>query len=516
MGDVRKWNEILRHERLSRNWTQAQIAQALHVDTKRVSEWEGGKTKPSYRYRAKLQKLFKLSAEEFGFLTIEASEGDNHPQVKTPEGVGTSQESLRAPSLTSIDVDGHQPIQILIPHDIPQGVSIHIHMPSATPPIPSSHEYAIIDNSITNTFGQERPSEIEDIVNRRDFNRRALHVATAAFLAPADVLHVELLDRFKRALQRPTTIDTRFLNFLETRTENYWRDRQSATLASSDLHHYVSEHLEKIVQLLEGSLLPTMRTQLCSLASKTALLLGELLLDMNQFACARAFQNSAITSAQEANNQALEAISWGRLSLGWIYSDHARKALDYVQEAQRLAASNTTLTNAWLAAIEAEAQANVHYRDGCLRALDVSERIEDQHQHPDDSYLIHFDRSLLEGYQGVCFRKLYHPEDTQSAMYLEKAQIVLLDALARLNSSTIVRQPTYLRDLADTHVKKGEIEVACERAIQAVTLAAHVQLHKVVKRLLTLRQELEPWKNTQYVQALDDHLTPLLIAHRWL
>ena len=97
----------------------------------------------------------------------------------------------------------------------------------------------------------------------------------------------------------------------------------------------------------------------------------------------------------------------------------------------------------------------MHHRDGCLRALDVSERIEDQHQQPEDSYLIHFDRSLLEGYQGVCFRKLYHPEDTQSAMYLEKAQIVLLDALARLDSSTIVRQPTYLKDLADTHVKKA-------------------------------------------------------------
>jgi transcriptional regulator with XRE-family HTH domain len=516
MGDVRKWNEILRHERVSHNWTQAQVAQALHVETKRVSEWEGGKTKPSFKYRAKLQKLFKLSAEEFGFLDHEATIDENYPRVVNPEGAGTSQESLPASSITSIDVNGQQPIQFLIPHDIPQGVSIHIHMPALTSTSPASEEYAIIDNSITKTSGQEHPSEIEDIVNRRDFNRKALSVATAAFLAPADALNTELLDRFKRALQRPTTIDERFLSYLETRTENYWRDRQSATLASSDLLHYVSEHFEKIVQLLEGSLLPTMRTHLCSLASKTALLLGELLLDMNQHARARAFQNSAITSAREANNQALEAISWGRLSLGWIYSDQARNALDCVQEAQRLAASNTTLTNAWLAAIEAEARANVHHRDACLRALDESEHIEDQHQQPEDSYLIHFDRSLLEGYQGVCYRKLYHPEDTQSAMYLEKAQIVLLDALARLDSSTIVRQPTYLRDLADTHVKKGEIEEACERAIQAVTLAAHVQLHKVVKRLLTLRQELEPWKNTQYVQALDDHLTPLLIAHRWL
>lgn len=102
MGNARKWNEILRHERVSHNWTQAQIAQALHVETKRVSEWEGGKTKPSYKYRAKLQKLFNLSAEEFGFLDNEASDGDNNSQEENLEAAGTFQESLPELQLTSI------------------------------------------------------------------------------------------------------------------------------------------------------------------------------------------------------------------------------------------------------------------------------------------------------------------------------------------------------------------------------------------------------------------------------
>ena len=57
-------------------------------------------------------------------------------------------------------------------------------MPATTPIIPSSNEYGIIGDSITNTSGQEHSGEIEDIVNRRDFNRKALRVATAAFLAP--------------------------------------------------------------------------------------------------------------------------------------------------------------------------------------------------------------------------------------------------------------------------------------------------------------------------------------------
>jgi transcriptional regulator with XRE-family HTH domain len=102
MGNARKWNEILRHERESRNWTQAQIAQALRIETKRVSEWEIGKTKPSYKYRAKLQKLFKMSAEEFGFIVEQESSDSSQTSILQsqsplpPEGDMASR--IRAPS----------------------------------------------------------------------------------------------------------------------------------------------------------------------------------------------------------------------------------------------------------------------------------------------------------------------------------------------------------------------------------------------------------------------------------
>jgi len=58
--------------------TQAQIAQALRIETKPVSQWEVGKTKPSYKCRAKLQKLFKMNAEEFGVIEEQES-SDSSP-----------------------------------------------------------------------------------------------------------------------------------------------------------------------------------------------------------------------------------------------------------------------------------------------------------------------------------------------------------------------------------------------------------------------------------------------------
>jgi hypothetical protein len=171
---------------------------------------------------------------------------------------------------------------------------------------------------------------------------------------------------------------------------------------------------------------------------------------------------------------------------------------------------NNMMAKVWLAAIEAEVQANLGDISTCLKALDEAEQIEDRPHFMEDSYLVHFDRSLLGGYQGACFSRLYHPEDTQSTIYLEKAQNALINALALLDPALIQRQPTFLTDLASTYVEQGEIEEACRRAIQAVTFATQIKLQKVIRRLLSLRRELEPWKDTRYVQALDSHLMPLL------
>lgn len=68
MDSPRKWNDILRHEREVRGWTQQQVAKALHTDEKRVSSWERGASKPSPHYRARLCKLYGRNAEELGLV----------------------------------------------------------------------------------------------------------------------------------------------------------------------------------------------------------------------------------------------------------------------------------------------------------------------------------------------------------------------------------------------------------------------------------------------------------------
>ena len=88
--------------------------------------------------------------------------------------------------------------------------------------------------------------------------------------------------------------------------------------------------------------------------------------------------------------------------------------------------------------------------------------------------------------------------------------VTIHNALELLDPTLMRRQPTYLADLASVDIRQGEIEEACERANQAVAIAVQIKSQMVTERLLTLRRELEPWKNMQHVKNLDEHLAPLL------
>lgn len=351
-------------------------------------------------------------------------------------------------------------------------------------------------------------------INRRDFTHGALRVASVTLFAPND-LKAELLDRFLRALAKPSTLDERTVSYLEKRTEHFWRDHYNAALVSYDLLDYVQEHFQKVTELLEVSPFSTIRMRLCSTAGESALLVGTLLFDLGLYAQARDFYTSAIIAAQEAMHHTLEAIAWGWTSLTWTYSGNAQEALTCAQEARRLSAWSTSITvRAWLAAVAAETQANVQNRDACLKALDEAEVIESQRQPEQDHYWTSFDRLQLAGYKGVCLLRLSHPENTQRASLLTSAQRTLNQALTETEPVLYRLRPTLLSDLASTFIRQGEISEACHHAIQALTIDP-VKSQMIVQRVVTLRRELEPWKTTHYVKNLDEHIRPLLtFQHR--
>lgn len=380
------------------------------------------------------------------------------------------------------------PIEELVSQPLQQEVS----------PEPSEERYSAILSSLQN--------EQTNRLRRELLQQTPTFVGTTLMTSSHTHFGLSLLDRLSQALLKPSNLDKTTINYLEMRTVGYWQDRHAAMAASCDLLGYVLDHLYKLAGLLEGSLLPDIRTQLCSIACKTSLLAGELFLDMSDNETARRFQEIAIIAAQEVKNPALESVAWGRLSLAWIYSKNAQKSLDCIQKARSFSSWNPPMVNAWLAAIEAEAQASRFDTSACLLALEEAERIEEPSFQSENSYLIHFDHTLLQGYQGACFRKLYRPEESQSTIYLDRARDGLLKALDSLDAALLQRRPTFLADLAEIAFQQKEIEEACHWAIQAVSVATPIKLQKVLNRLFTLRQQLEPWKDSQHIKSLDNHL----------
>ena len=61
-------NELLRRQRIARNWRQQEVADQIGTALITYQRWEQGKQQPSAYYRVKLCTLFGKSAQELGLL----------------------------------------------------------------------------------------------------------------------------------------------------------------------------------------------------------------------------------------------------------------------------------------------------------------------------------------------------------------------------------------------------------------------------------------------------------------
>lgn len=457
MTKSKKPNNFLRMERKNRGWSQARLAEMIDADTSMISRWECGARKPEHTYQEKLCNLFQKSALELGLI------------------------------------------------DDPDIINSHLHKNT------HSLDFSVQNENVSSDMQMSDGSSIIQMLGytgmdvnqaRRVLLQEALSIASSIVLSN-NLLNLEPWERLRYALRKPSSIDENVLRYLEMRVNNYWQNHYNATLTSFSLYNYVLDDFTKVTTLLEGAHLPTARTRLCIIASEIAQLLGTLLFDMGNYTHSRHLKQVAISAAQEAGNQELESVAWGRLSMAWMYDNNLQEALESIQKARLLSLFHTnTATHAWLAVVEAEIQSKLGNRQACLKALDDAECIEEQPNQ--DPYWLHFDRSSLTGYQGVCFQRLYNSDDQQTNFLLEKAQIALMSSLA--SPALAHRRPTILADLADTYIQQKEVGEACRLASEAISTTNMIKSQRNVQRLFALRSNLDAWRDTQHVKDLDKQL----------
>lgn len=479
----RRANELLRYEREKRGWSQSKLAELIGADSTMISRWETGERKPDHSYQEQLCTLFKKDAVELGFIEQQVASEFPLTNMRSSSFPFSNTSTNLAPQLSS-----NVPVSIIV---VDRG------------------------GNIQNATAIQQAIELGNLdMDRRDFFREsfnATRIASGVALFSATGTSDELLERFLRAIQKPSTIDIPTLNYLEKRTTTYWQDRHTAVLASNDLLGYVLEHFHRVTTFLENPLTPTMRTRLCSDASEIAQLAGHLLFDIGDFIKSRSYHKAAIAAAQEANNSALQATAWARMSFTWTYSEEPQEALRCIQIARQLASNTNVTVQAYLAAVEAEIQAIIGNDQACYKALGDAEKFEEHQYSNQESYWLHFDYSRFVGYKGSCFHRLYHSKNNQDKSLLEGAQGALIDALERLSPTKIQRRPILLLDLANIYAKQGAIDEAYSYADQAMSITTQLRSKTVQQRLFSLQKELSPWKDVHCVRNLNSQISSLLI-----
>jgi len=70
VSDNMRMNNLLRQERIRRNWRQRDLAEQLGTTVLTIKRWERGSQQPSLYFRAKLCVLFGKSVEELGLIDV--------------------------------------------------------------------------------------------------------------------------------------------------------------------------------------------------------------------------------------------------------------------------------------------------------------------------------------------------------------------------------------------------------------------------------------------------------------
>jgi hypothetical protein len=159
---------------------------------------------------------------------------------------------------------------------------------------------------------------------------------------------------------------------------------------------------------------------------------------------------------------------------------------------------------AWLAALEARAQAGLGEAAGSLAALARADRAIERAEPAGGRFATDFfDRPRLAGFRGTSHLLLGQPKAAQAA---------LADVLALRDPADVKGRSLARLDLAQAYVQDRAIEEACAAVADALAIRHENRVGPILRRAREVRALLEPWRDEQPVRDLDEQLRPLLSA----
>ncbi|MBV9690727.1 MAG: helix-turn-helix transcriptional regulator [Ktedonobacteraceae bacterium] len=457
------FSQLLRTYRRNKHWSQEQLAEYLDYSYEAISAWERGLRHPNRHQLPHLATLLDIDADVLARL---CQAGRTPPKQKTLANVVPT--ALPETLLT------------LLPAEVRAYWQNRQHVDQA----------------------------------RRDFFLHVLiMISTALTTLPHEPLSPYSLERLVNVLTHATHVDEATLADLESITMQYW-DIFRRTPVKSDLLSGGLGFLGTITQLLHDALPPKTQQRLCVIGSDVTQIVGDIFFDMHLYSEAETYYQSSLRFAQQGNSDVLWIVGLRSMGFLSVYKGEPHKALPLLAEAQRIASLSDTILAKLpgLALREAETRALVGDLHICEQALGRAERLIGQCEDGQNEEVIRCGESRRDGdfvrsqqasflgYKGVCYLRLGQPSVAQLAL---EESLTLLD----MNSGMLRSWAVRFTDLGTACIQQGHLEQACHFAQQALEKVEQIRSARTLQRVLTLRQELESWKDEQVVKTLDEQIT---------
>jgi tetratricopeptide (TPR) repeat protein len=195
--------------------------------------------------------------------------------------------------------------------------------------------------------------------------------------------------------------------------------------------------------------------------------------------------NVSIDAARESDDLALLAFSLGNLGHAHSAAGRPLDALRLLERAREIAMANATATTrAWLAAVEAHAQASLGDREACLRTLGrADEAMAEPECVEGPAWMYFFNQAQLSHWAGHA-----HLRCGNAAA----ARVALEHAYDTLDRSFVRERSVIVADLATAHVVQGDFGKGSQLAGEALALTAVAGSSRAIQRLRDLRSQLDP------------------------
>jgi hypothetical protein len=273
--------------------------------------------------------------------------------------------------------------------------------------------------------------------------------------------------------------------------------RLSPTVPSSTLLDAMFAHLRILRQLVESARSEAVRARVAAAVNEAAAFAGRLAFDLGDFSAFTHYYRVATSYAKRAGDDTLAAYTLGSMSYWSVMGGDGGQAVSMMGQATSLLPRQVPpVVGSWFAVFEASAQSRAGDTPKAMAALGRAEEAIGKDQEP-WAWPVPLDARTLTAARGFCATELKLPTVSIPALH---------QGVSQAEPTPSKWRALVLSYLAENYILTEEIEEACGVLGESFDLGIQLQSDRVLKRIVRIRRELGPWKETKAVRELEGRM----------